>query len=133
MKLKSLVLLLLPATVMLMASCEGNTDRTWKMQNRATSTVTVTATDLFLGSEIAVEIAPGSVATLTTHSQRGGSDHVQTPTETFSAFAVINAAGDASTKDYAPVSNWQNDVERVSRVPSGYEHEYIFTVQDSDF
>lgn len=133
MKMNRLLLLALPLLALLFTACEGNTDRTWKVQNDSSMNITFVAVELATTTSISESIAPGTTFTITTASQRGGSDYVQTPTETFDAMLVLAANGDLLNRDVSLASSWENSVEQTKKVPSNWEHEYVLVLNDTDF
>ena len=117
----------------LFSSCEGNTDRFWKISNESSGQIHVESISNFDNTEFKDSISSGALKTISMNSQLGGNSNPQLPTQAISSLIVINDAGDTLKKDYTLEENWESIIENTRKVPSNYEHEYILEVTDEDF
>jgi len=120
-------------TLAFLVACEGNTDRTWRVTNNASSAIQVKTTNVAASFENVTSIAIGSTETVGTSTQLGGNGSEQLPQEMFSDFLIINVAGDTMQTSYIDPGSWTSEIEQIKKVPSQYEHTYTFVVEDSDF
>jgi len=113
-------------------SCEGNTDRSRLLKNESSQAIHVIANGISLPDYDKL-ISVGQTETLFITNQRGGSDYVEEPPIGITTFVIVNSLGDTCTKDFKIKSNWDLHIEEKTKIPSNWQHEYSFIVDDSDF
>jgi len=113
-------------------SCEGETTRTWSVQNNSSITINVTATT-YSGNSTSNSIPANESQVIIMEKIDGGTDAEGIPNEEFSSFLITNATGAQTTKSFQNVENWTSTIEQTKKTPSTFEHQYVFTVSDADF
>ncbi len=122
---------LLFASVFLWSSCEGATNREWKVTNNSSSTVYVEMKTF--GSDLKTEsIKAGETKTTSIFNTKKGAKAEMTATEDITSFLIYNDT-DTSKKDHNNNENWVSDSEKNKGIPAEYTHKFTFTVADSDF
>ena len=116
----------------LLISCEGNTDRVRQIRNESSHSINVNASGTNV-SNYDKSIAAGETEILFIGNQLGGSDYVEEPANGITTLIIVNSLGDTCTKDFSIKENWDIHVEQRKKVPSDWQHEYTFIVNDSDF
>lgn len=124
-----LPLLILPFLV----ACEGNTDFTWSVNNQSAGTITISGLNSIYADTLNLDIQAGQQEVIGVFSQLGGNSTPQIPSGAFSTLVITNSVGDTTTKNYEIQANWEVLIEQTRKIPSNYEHNYTFTVNDSDF
>jgi hypothetical protein len=119
--------------LILLASCEGGTIRTWEINNSSAQTVHVQAEVILNGALVDTIIQSGVTAEITWWEQRGGSGRVEPPTEEFSQLIITNPQLDTAAIVWQDIGNWQVQTTHVSRAPSSWEHTHLLVVTDSLF
>ena len=119
--------------LILLASCEGGTIRTWEINNSSAQTVHVQAEVILNGALVDTIIQSGVTAEITWWEQRGGSGRVEPPTEEFSQLIITNPQLDTAAIEWQDIGNWQVQTTHVSRAPSSWEHTHLLVVTDSLF
>ncbi len=124
--------LLLPI-VILLASCEGNTDYETIVTNNTSKNITIRFYDgaQFLLPSDAVTVNAGATQTIYVYNQRGGVKDAHNPVATLDSVNT-KIDGAALKKDIKNNSNWQSNVQRRSRVPADYKHTYTFVINPTD-
>ena len=115
-----------------LTSCEGETTRTWTVENNSSSTIYVTSST-YSGSTTADSISANQSQIIATDVLDEGTDSEGIPSEEFSSFSISNSSGVFTTKSYQNVENWNSTIEQTKNTPATFEHQYIFTVTDADF
>ncbi|MDX2360739.1 MAG: hypothetical protein QNK23_08025 [Crocinitomicaceae bacterium] len=113
-------------------ACEGETTRTWTVQNNSSSTIYVTSAT-YAGSSTSDSVLANQSQIIATDVLDEGTDSEGIPSEEFSSFSVSNSSGVSTTKSYQNVENWNSTIEQTKSTPATFEHQYIFTVTDADF
>ncbi|MGB0914436.1 MAG: hypothetical protein ACPGVI_00115 [Crocinitomicaceae bacterium] len=112
------------------SSCEGNTRRTWEITNSSSFKVELTVDSL--SQELLVNtIAPGATETILITDTRGGNSNHGPITEWLEF--TIQSGTSMLTKDPLNDSNWSVYSDQLSKVPSEYQHDFVFQFDDSDF
>lgn len=119
--------------LILLASCEGGTIRTWEINNSSAQTVHVQAEVILTGALVDTIIQSGGTAEITWWEQRGGSGRVEPPIEEFSQLIITNPQLDTAAIVWQDIGNWQVQTTHVSRAPSSWEHTHLLVVTDSLF
>ena len=128
--------LILTAACGLMA-CEGNTDMVFEVANNSSDTLEVSHRSQF-DPRPTIQVLPDEVAEIAIHAMLGGQPEAMdmniTLTSGFRDTLVIRTvAGDACTKDWRELNNWESEVEELKKVPANWAHRYRFSVADADF
>lgn len=122
-----LVLLILTCVLF---SCEGNTSRTWHITNDSGSTFQVKAHS-YTGESFEV-LMPGQTRDILSIESIGGNSNPGTVNDYLDSLFVI-AGLDTMKKDYAIESHWEITSEKTKKIPSSWEHDFWFVVEESDF
>lgn len=132
MKSKSIIRVAALSLIIALSSCEGNTDRIRIIKNNTSGPIMVSASGTSI-SNFNMSISEGQSETLFIGGQRGGSDLVENPATGISSLIIVNSTGDTCTKDFTIQTNWDIRVEQTKKIPSNWNHEYTFILNDSDF
>jgi hypothetical protein len=116
-------------------SCEGNTDRIYKLDNKSAYNLhlkaKVSSTETY---QIDTIIPAGLRNVMAIFSQRGGvSQADENPGAIFSEFELKTTTGKIFNKDINGDRTWQKSVIERSKMPSNQEHLYLLEITDSDF
>lgn len=120
--------------VIALISCEGNTDRIYKLDNKS-------AYDLRLRAKVSAEqsyqidtiIPAGLRNVMAIFAQRGGVKQAdQNPGAIFSEWQLTTVDGKPCKKDVNG-NTWNKSVIERSSMPSNQEHLYLFEITDIDF
>lgn len=118
----------------LIISCEGNTDRYRHVQNNTNESINIYASGIsFYDFEFNETLTAGQSVKIFQTYQRGGSDYVENPAIGIDSLLITNSNGDTCTKDYLIQDNWLIDVYQRKKVPSDWQHNYTFTVSNTNF
>jgi hypothetical protein len=128
----NLKLIGLLSLIILLASCEGNTDRVRQVRNNTSGNIQVSANGSML-TNFNKTISINQTEILYIGNQLGGTDYVEYPANGIATMVITNASGDTCTKDFTIQANWDISVEQRKKIPSDWLHEYTFIVEDSDF
>jgi hypothetical protein len=126
-------LLFLGSIATLFISCEGNTNREYIITNTSQDSIKVRFNNNYMGSIDSFDIAPQSSQGIFEYDQRGGSDYSENISSVFDSFVITNSFGDTCTKSVWIDDNWEKMIGQIKRVPSHWEHDYFFNVDDSNF
>lgn len=126
-------LLILGSIATMLISCEGNTNFEYMIRNESSSPVTVSYIFSMTGDSTSFEIPNGSTKSIEAFDLRGGRSEANDISSHLQEFYIINSSNDTCQKDESIDANWKIGIDHVSKVPSAYGHEYLFTVDDSNF
>ena len=85
-------------------------------------------------SVIDTMIAPNTFLAFYSTSSRGGNSYVDyEPGYAFLRFEITNTDLDTCMQDYTNNETWYSGVTKLSKIPSNYRHDYVFTVKDEHF
>jgi hypothetical protein len=121
------------ATILFLASCEGNTDYTWRVTNDSSTSITAYTQGIIDTAPSVQQIDSGSTETIYIGGQMGGNPNEQLPETYLNSLIIVNANGDTMQSGYMDPGKWISEIEQVKKTPSHYEHTYTFVVEDSDF
>jgi hypothetical protein len=119
--------------ISLLTACEGNTDYTWKVANNSSTSITAYSMGILDTTANVKQIASSSTEIILLGGQMGGNSTAQEPETYLSSLIIINTNGDTAQKDFTDLSNWETSIDHVKKTPSFYEHEYTFSISDTDF
>lgn len=126
-------LLILPMVVFLF-SCEGNTDKYYHVKNESSDTIRLVAEGSWYQTSIDTLIMPESFCQIYWTSQRGGNSYEDyDPGYVFLRFEITNTNQDTCRQDFYDNQAWYSGVSEISKTPSNYRHDYVFTVKDEHF
>lgn len=118
----------------LLFSCEGNTDRYYHIKNESSDSVRLIAEGSWYQSVIDTMIAPNTFLAFYSTSSRGGNSYVDyEPGYAFLRFEITNTDLDTCMQDYNNNETWYSGATELSKIPSNYRHDYVFTVKDEHF
>ena len=112
-------------------SCEGGTDYYYEVLNSSSTEIVVDSIPGY-DTMYSYTIQPNSRKEIYFFSKLGGSS-TRSSKEIFMDVIVHNTNGDTLSKPIWADSNWLATIKELSRVPSGWRHDYLFVVSDSDF
>lgn len=115
------------------ASCEGNTDFNWLLENESSFVIEAEYGRTFEGDTLLSVVDPGSSIVMSTTSKLGGDPSPNLPSSTFNYFLVINESGDTLQIDMMDPNQWDVDIKERSRIPSDFLHTYRMIITDDDF
>ena len=98
------------------------------IENKSDKEITVKASGELFGS-IDKKIKSGESEVIFITSQRGGSSTIENPANGVNSFLILNLEGDTCKKDYSLESNWATSTEQIKKIPSHWEHEYLFVIK----
>lgn len=115
-------------------SCEGNTDRIYKLDNKSAYNLRLRAKVSAQESyQIDTIIPAGLRNVMAIFAQRGGVKEAdQNPGAIFSEWQLTTVDGKPCKKDVNG-NTWNKSVIERSSMPSNQEHLYLFEITDSDF
>lgn len=116
-----------------LTSCEGSTDKEWLFRNNSSEHVTLRTYSGWNDDTVTTSIPPGAAKIFLTSSQKGGNSNPSDLKNEFSYFSAFQNSGKNLIKSHEFESNWLISIEEVRKMPSQYEHSYIFEVTDADF
>ena len=131
MKKTFLILSLSISAIIALTSCEGNTRRTFKIENQGSQSIDVYFTD-FSGDSTAITVVPNSTGIVQTYDMLGGNSDSGQPGE-LSYITDIYQGSDTCKKDRNTKQNWLIISTHERKAPSQWDHQYTFTVDDQDF
>lgn len=120
-------------TPLMFFSCEGNTNREYNVANNSQDSITVFVDNNFYNQIDTYYLAPQGNIEILEHDQRGGTDNAENIGNVFTELLILNSTGDTCTKSHTIDYNWNTAVKQVKKVPSQWEHDYTFVVEDGDF
>jgi hypothetical protein len=129
--MKKLIIFTITATMLI--SCEGNTNQEYIIINNSSSVITVKYNLKLTGEDMSEEISNGSAKAIHEHDYRGGRSEASDISSAFTNFHIVNATNDTCQKDASTDGNWNVQIVPISRIPSAYEHDYTFSVDDTNF
>ena len=115
-----------------LSSCEGNTDRTRQVRNNTSGLIQVKVSGIDV-LDYNTPVYVGQTGVFSIQSQRGGSSFVVDPSMGIAEMTITNESGDTCTKEFTIQENWDIYVKERRRIPSDWQHEYTFTVNEDDF
>ncbi len=118
-----------------MFSCQGNTDRIYKLDNKSAYNLhlkaKVNSTESY---QIDTIIPAGLRNVMAIFSERGGvSEADENPGAIFSEFELKTTTGKTFNKNINGAQTWKKSVIERSSIPSNQEHLYLLEITDSDF
>lgn len=113
------------------SSCEGNTNREWKVSNYSSKTIQLDVKTGFGVDKIFV-LESGNSEVISVIEIRGGNRVAGKTSEYFELLDLINPI-DSTRKDMKANSAWSVESEHVKRVPSFYEHRFSLSITDQNF
>jgi hypothetical protein len=132
MKIFKFFLVVLMSTILF--SCEGNTDRYYHIKNESSDSVRLIAEGSWYQSVIDTMIPPNTFLAFYSSSSRGGSSYLDyDPGYAFLRFEITNKNLDTCRQDYRDNYSWYSGATEMSKNPSNYRHDYVFTVKDEHF
>ncbi len=131
-KTKIIIKFVLPLVIFFLASCEGNTNREWRVNNNSSTTIVVRA-GIFSSDTLYLSIEPQVEKIITITSEEKGNSEPQQAYDVFSHFLVTNADGETTDMDYVDNDNWDIYIEESKRSPPHFEHTYTLVVTNADF
>lgn len=120
------------ASIVLLSSCEGGTDRFYRIQNDSSGPLEVKVYRTGADDQ-QYSVASASVEEVIYATQLGGSDYVDIPIAGLDSLVITNADGLVSTKSVDSKDDWKIEVKEERRIPSHYVHKYTLTITNSDF
>ncbi|NQT77354.1 MAG: hypothetical protein HQ565_06545 [Bacteroidetes bacterium] len=119
--------------IFLLLSCQGSTNREWRVNNASSTTIQVRAV-LVLGTDSIYEsIETGETRIIIITSEPRANSDPQQAYEVFSSFLVTNANGDTIEKDFTNNDNWEIYIEHTKHRPDHFDLTYTLIVKDEDF
>lgn len=116
--------------IALVSSCEGYTDRTWRITNATDKPLTFKVRSR-VQSHDSLKIASGETKEIAFDSQLGGNED---PGQTIHFFTTIETVSpiDSSIKEFSNSSEWEVSTTRLRRVPARYDHDFKLVLSKKD-
>lgn len=114
-----------------MISCEGQTNRTWKVHNLSSYDVNIEYKEVFGEIEDTI-LASGEKMQIGYIELLGGQSEAGEPEEYIDSLLIFNLT-DTCKKDFKLAENWIIVSDHFSRIPSTFTHEFTFEIEDKDF
>jgi|1048.fasta_scaffold03082_4 hypothetical protein len=116
-------------------SCQGNTDRIYKLDNKSAYNLRLKAkVNAEQSYQIDTTIPAGLRNVMAIFSEPGGETQAdENPGAIFSEFELKTTTGKTFNKDINSSQTWQKSVIERSSMPSNQEHLYLLEITDSDF
>ena len=124
--------LIIPVMIILLASCQGNTDREWRVSNESSDTIHVQASLVFIADTIYDTVVPGDINIITITNEEKGNSLPQQAYDVFSFFMISGDEGDTIRKNFLDNDNWDIYIEQTKSNPQHFEQTYTMIVTDSD-
>jgi len=121
--LSSLILLLL-------SSCESETDVTYYVENRSSQTVNLSGRDLIHSSDVSETIASSETVAFMNWSKLGKDATIFEPADVFSDLRIVNEGGDTANTNFQDLNQWEVNVEESRFMAI---HQYTWVITDADF
>jgi hypothetical protein len=123
-------LLALGLLVIVFSSCEGYTDRTWRITNASKSPLSFKVRSMVQNHDSLV-ILPGETKQIAHYSQMGGNENPGKTSDQFSVIEFISPK-DSTKKEFSQNPNWNVATTQERRIPSRYDHDFKLVVTDKD-
>lgn len=119
--------------LLMLVSCEGQTDFRHYLINQSTDTLLISIDwNTYLGGDTTMKIIPGETKLLLESYRRGGDPSGEDASEHIRAASGITSNGDSLIKDMMLPFNWEVYQDHRKKIPSWYIYEYYFTVRSGD-
>lgn len=128
-KMKSLLVFSLGLLLILLQSCEGNTQREWTVFNETNQSITIISNSNFTDLETFI-IPPKSSKIVAINDLRGGQKEPGETNLHFDNLDLIRPS-DSTSVDLKNNSKWEVQSVQLHRVPSEYEHKFSLHINDS--
>ncbi len=123
--------LLLLSLIVVLSSCEGSTNYTYRVHNTSSFDISLEI-ESFFSVDTLQTISSGKEVIVMTGDMLGGRESSGSPSNHITKFLIYNST-DTMTKDFETDENWTIKSDHVRKIPSAYEHEFLLTFSDSDF
>lgn len=124
--------LIIPVMIIFLASCQGNTDREWRVSNESSDTVHVQASLVFIADTIYDTVVPGDINIITITNEEKGNSLPQQAYDVFSYFMISSDEGDPIRKNFLDNDNWDIYIDQTKSNPQHFEQTYTMIVTDKD-
>ena len=131
--IKKLFNIFVPLLIFFLASCVGNTDREWSVENASSTTIKVMAVLVFGTDSIYEIIETEETRIITITSEPKANSEPQHAYDVFSEFLVTNANGDTLRKNLLDNDSWDIYIEQTKRQPDHFYMTYTLIVRDEYF
>ena len=132
-KTKKIIRFAIPLVIILLASCEGNTIREWRVSNESSTSIVVRVGLVYDSDTVFQSIETGQEEIITITSEDRGNSQPQQAYEVFSYFLVTTSDGETTDMHYADNDSWEIYMEKSKNSPPHYEQTYTLIVTDADF
>jgi uncharacterized protein (UPF0333 family) len=124
-------------SIILLASCEGNTDVFVEIVNGSSEQLVINAgnnSDDFIYAN-ALILAVGETVQVGSWSQRGGNPNAIEISQVITTMSIKqqNTNLELDSLVYLDDNRWGSQIEERSKVPSDYKHKYTLRLFDADF
>ena len=131
--LKKLFNITLPLLIFLLVSCQGSTNREWRVHNTSSTTIQVRFVLVLSTDSIYESIETGEIRIIAITSEPKANSDPQQAYEVFSDFLVTNANGDTLKKNFINNDSWEIYIEHTKHRPDHFDMTYTLIVKDEDF
>lgn len=125
--------LFLPLIIIILASCQGSSEREWSVKNESSATIEVWASVLTSTDTFHYSVEKGDSRILTILIEEKGNSEAQHPYDVYNYFMIKNADGESFTKDWTDLHDWDVFIEQTKSNPPQYFQTYEMIVTNSDF
>ena len=132
-KAKIYIKIVLPLLILFLASCEGSTNREWKVSNESSTIIMVKAALTHESDTVYKIIASGKEKIITITSEDKGNSIPQEAYDVFTYFLITNADGESTDMQYADNDSWDIYIDKTKSNPPHFDMTYTMVVKDSDF
>ena len=123
----------LPLLILFMASCEGQVEREWRVDNQASSTLNVKAVETGSNDTIFKRVEPEENKIIVITSEDKGNSLPQQSYDVFSYVLITREEGDTLDLEYLDNDSWDIYIEKTKSNPDHFMQTYTLIVKDSDF
>lgn len=126
------IIVILPLLVVLF-SCKKNTNETYSVKNASSVTIFVRT---YKSGDIDESIQPiisGQTEVILVESTTEAKKNEENISDKFVTFKAFTQSGQPSNRNLLLNENWCISIEKTSKNPINYEHQYTCTITDLDF
>ena len=128
-----LIRYILPLIILFMAGCQGHVDREWRVDNQASSTLSVRAVETGSTDTVFKRVEPEENKIIVITSEDRGNSLPQQSYDVFSYVLITREEGDTLDIEFLDNDSWDIYIEKTKSSPDHFIQTYTLIVKDSDF